>query len=461
MTLVANGPAPSFAVDAREKSYKSESPPINDVERNRFKESLDKAIAKDERKPADKVSNSQKEPVAEVQKQSDDTAKVAVEEKKNQFSDSKKIIRNKTRKISTEKTEAVIDRGSENQDLASLIKRAGDTNLKTEISDKSSLSVKTERKGTSLKKGDNLSLIKSGDASEETSDETELSEFALINGDVRASESEEPLIGQNLENGSAAVLIPFPGNGETEILSGAETIKSSETVKSGSLKVESGSSKKGKDEQTLTVIDVRSGKSENIKSDIVTKTAAVSENIEQTAKESNQIVLGEQNVERATPDDLKSFESRFNNNKEVVLARELKDSGNEQIVKKASFILKDSNQGEIKLILKPESLGRVKIHLNMSENHLVGKIIVENSRVGQLFENNLSDLSRSFEEAGISSSSIEVSVGDGNKENGDQNQSFQNDQPFFSDRLKTLDEAVPATGRYTSESGHQRINLVV
>jgi flagellar hook-length control protein FliK len=139
----------------------------------------------------------------------------------------------------------------------------------------------------------------------------------------------------------------------------------------------------------------------------------------------------------------------------------LKESGNEQIVKKASILLKDNNQGEIKLILKPESLGRVKIQLNMNENHLVGKIIVENSRVGQIFENNLNNLAKSFEEAGISSSSIEVSVGDGNKENANQNKSSQNDLPFYSDRLKTLDEAVPSSGRYGTENNRQLVNLVV
>ena len=233
-------------------------------------------------------------------------------------------------------------------------------------------------------------------------------------------------------------------------------------AKATPMKSPADSHKKVKEGQVLTVLDMRSeNKSEAARSNFVSKTSAITENLEQTNKESNQIILGEQNIDKMATEEVKSFQSRFSENKDVLLARELKDSGNDQIVKKASFILKDNNQGEIKLILKPESLGRVKIQLNMNENNLVGKIIVENSRVGQIFENNLNDLSKSLEEAGFSSSSIDVSVGDGNKKNGNEERTFQNDQPFFSSRLKTLDEAVPAAGRYGSDNNHQLVNLVV
>ncbi len=94
----------------------------------------------------------------------------------------------------------------------------------------------------------------------------------------------------------------------------------------------------------------------------------------------------------------------------------------------------------------------------MNENNLVGKIIVENSRVGQIFENNLNNLSKSFEEAGYSGISIEVSLGDDQKQNADQNKS---NQPYFSEGLKAFDNAVPSVDTYGLNENNQFVNLVV
>jgi len=82
-------------------------------------------------------------------------------------------------------------------------------------------------------------------------------------------------------------------------------------------------------------------------------------------------------------------------------------------VKRSSIILKDNGNGEIRLILKPESLGNIKIKLNITENHIAGKIVVENNSMRQLIENHLTDLKTALNSDGFQSSSFDVSVGNG------------------------------------------------
>lgn len=95
------------------------------------------------------------------------------------------------------------------------------------------------------------------------------------------------------------------------------------------------------------------------------------------------------------------------------LARHLHDKANVQIVDTARFVLRDNNQGEIKLILHPESLGKVKINLNLSENSLEGRIVVENEMVRQVFQDNMDNLMQSFRDGGFQNLSLDVSVGGG------------------------------------------------
>jgi len=82
-----------------------------------------------------------------------------------------------------------------------------------------------------------------------------------------------------------------------------------------------------------------------------------------------------------------------------------------EVVRHSTMILRNDGQGELRLILKPESLGQVRIRLSMNNNHIEGRIIVENSTVKDMFDSNLAHLSQAFEKEGFSSASLEVAVG--------------------------------------------------
>ncbi len=110
----------------------------------------------------------------------------------------------------------------------------------------------------------------------------------------------------------------------------------------------------------------------------------------------------------------------------------LRENGNTEIVKNANIILKEDNAGEIRLLMKPESLGYVRIKLLLEDNNIAGKIIVDNNSVKEIFENNIENLIKNFKESGYASATIDVSVG------GEQNSKER--QPVENERIHALKE---------------------
>jgi hypothetical protein len=105
------------------------------------------------------------------------------------------------------------------------------------------------------------------------------------------------------------------------------------------------------------------------------------------------------------------------------LARRLREEGNSGIVKSARFILRDRHEGEIRLLLKPESLGEVRIRLSLQDNLIGGRILVENENVRAVFVQNMPDLASAFRESGLELGSLAVSVGNGERRGGGEERS--------------------------------------
>ena len=95
---------------------------------------------------------------------------------------------------------------------------------------------------------------------------------------------------------------------------------------------------------------------------------------------------------------------------ENMLARELHQNFNNDIVRHASVLLREANEGIIRLALKPESLGNVKIHLEMSDNKIVGHIIVESEEALRAFEREISSLEQAFRDSGYEGAELEMSL---------------------------------------------------
>jgi len=100
------------------------------------------------------------------------------------------------------------------------------------------------------------------------------------------------------------------------------------------------------------------------------------------------------------------------------ILRQFRETANPQILQQAHVFLRNQEDGEIRLVLKPAELGEVKIRLQVRERLIEGHITVENTIVRELFEQNRNELAASFQEQGFEMSQLEVSVGNdpGHKE---------------------------------------------
>ena len=140
-------------------------------------------------------------------------------------------------------------------------------------------------------------------------------------------------------------------------------------------------------------------------------------------KESSELQTGEsRNLGQTQETDsvfgrqlMSSAESRGNSStgrvaQQQQLHRFLQESGYGEIVKNARMMLRENGSGEIRLNLSPKELGSVRVQLQLNDSHIAGRIIVENSTVREVVEQNLDQLHRAFQSQGLETGRLEVSV---------------------------------------------------
>jgi hypothetical protein len=117
-----------------------------------------------------------------------------------------------------------------------------------------------------------------------------------------------------------------------------------------------------------------------------------------------------------------------------MLARELHQNLNNDIVRHASIMLRDGGEGTIRMTLKPESLGNVKIRLEMADNKIAGHIIVESNEALRAFEQEIQSLEQAFRDSGFEGATLEMAVASDGGQDGRQWEDGEA-SPFFSERL--------------------------
>jgi hypothetical protein len=94
---------------------------------------------------------------------------------------------------------------------------------------------------------------------------------------------------------------------------------------------------------------------------------------------------------------------------------------NPEIVRQSGLVLRNAKSGEIRLVLKPEHLGSLRVRLELDDNRITGRIIVDNSLVKETVEQNMDALMKSFRDHGFNAAALDVTVsGDRRREHAEQ-----------------------------------------
>ncbi|MDR0550593.1 MAG: flagellar hook-length control protein FliK [Spirochaetaceae bacterium] len=107
---------------------------------------------------------------------------------------------------------------------------------------------------------------------------------------------------------------------------------------------------------------------------------------------------------------------------------------NGEIVRQASILLKDGGDGLIRLNLKPETLGNVKIRLSMEGGKISGEILVETKEALKAFENQVHEMERAFEAAGYDSARLSMSLANNGQGGAEQPQTWTTSGAFAASR---------------------------
>lgn len=160
-----------------------------------------------------------------------------------------------------------------------------------------------------------------------------------------------------------------------------------------------------------------------------------------------------------TANDLNPKEELSTANFSQMLSEQVYNKSDE-IVQAGKIVLRDNNEGTIRLNLQPANLGKVKIFLELREGKkLSGKITVNSKEALSAFEENLSDLIEGFEESGFETANFELSWADNSAENADR---FMSEQKLFGFSKNYEDDVPLMLEEDSSEAmlGYGQVNVL-
>lgn len=162
---------------------------------------------------------------------------------------------------------------------------------------------------------------------------------------------------------------------------------------------------------------------ENTKSNFVTDVKFDGNSAQMTLDLANNV---QQNLTSSNTQSAAASNSNF----QAMLTNQIQQNAYD-FVKTGSIILKDNDVGSIKLILHPESLGNVKIDLQISDNTINGKIVVASQEAFNAFKDSMDSLKQAFMQNGYETSNFDLNLaGQNNPSNNFANQQENNDAKF-------------------------------
>lgn len=179
----------------------------------------------------------------------------------------------------------------------------------------------------------------------------------------------------------------------------------------------------------ITVTDLRTEKPEAA---AVEKKTNLVTSVKQTSSDSVQVTMdlssqAEKNILSLDAQSAGAQGSTF----QAMLENQITENA-QDFVKAGNIVLKDNNVGNINLILHPESLGNVKISLELSDNVITGKILVSSQEAFNAFSSSQDSLKAAFIENGFDTAGFDVAFanqnqnfsGNGQEQNQNEHQAF-------------------------------------
>lgn len=179
----------------------------------------------------------------------------------------------------------------------------------------------------------------------------------------------------------------------------------------------------------ITVTDLRTEKPEDA---AVEKKTNLVTSVKQTSSDSVQVTMdlssqAEKNILSLDAQSAGAQGSTF----QAMLENQITENA-QDFVKAGNIVLKDNNVGNINLILHPESLGNVKISLELSDNVITGKILVSSQEAFNAFSSSQDSLKAAFIENGFDTAGFDVAFanqnqnfsGNGQEQNQNEHQAF-------------------------------------
>lgn len=179
----------------------------------------------------------------------------------------------------------------------------------------------------------------------------------------------------------------------------------------------------------ITVTDLRTEKPEAA---AVEKKTNLVTSVKQTSSDSVQVTMdlssqAEKNILSLDAQSAGAQGSTF----QAMLENQITENAHD-FVKAGNIVLKDNNVGNINLILHPESLGNVKISLELSDNVITGKILVSSQEAFNAFSSSQDSLKAAFIENGFDTAGFDIAFanqnqnfsGNGQEQNQNEHQAF-------------------------------------
>jgi len=108
------------------------------------------------------------------------------------------------------------------------------------------------------------------------------------------------------------------------------------------------------------------------------------------------------------------FEKPANNRSAAAdLSRKLDGQAGNEIVRQVKVVLSRANAGEVRINLRPDNLGRVRVQIHLEENRLTGRIFVESAAAREAFRSSLDGLHTRLVESGFGAADLELAWDEG------------------------------------------------